>query len=88
MVFILDFYYLDIKELQVKFEYDPSVDVHTDFKDFFNYFATKHVFIEIYDAEKVIPIGYTKISLKDLLRQGKQASHSQPKEADIYDVLL
>jgi len=34
----------------------------------------------------VLPFGYAKIPLKDLLRQGKQSSSAPPKELDIYDV--
>lgn len=70
----------------MQFEYDPSVDVYTDFRDFFNYFSRKYVFVEVFDAERVISYGFTKIPLKDLLRQGKQSSTNPPKELDIYDV--
>jgi len=55
-------------------------------KDFYNYFSKKYVLIEVFDADKLLPFGFTKIALKHFLRQGKQSCKSLLREIDIYDV--
>lgn len=72
------------KEMKVEIEYDPSDDPYTDYKDFINYLLTRLLFVEVYDAEKLQSIGYIKISLNDLLRQGKPNVY-HTKEYNIYD---
>ena len=84
----LIFYKIEIKELYVRFEYDPSVNVHTDLRDFYNHFAKKYVLIEVFDPEKVLPFGFAKLPLKSLLRQGKHSFKSLPLELDIYNVCI
>jgi len=55
-------------------------------KDFDNYYSKKYVLIEVFDADKLLPFGFTKIALKHFLRQGKQSCKSLLREIDIYDV--
>jgi hypothetical protein len=74
----------DEKEMKVQIDFDPSTDPYMDYKDFINYLLTKQLFIEIYEAEKLFFIGFVKVPLKDLLRQGK-ASIYQTKEFEIFD---
>jgi hypothetical protein len=74
----------DEKEMKVQIDFDPSTDPNMDYKEFINYLLNKQLFIEIYEAEKLFFIGFVKVPLKDLLRQGK-ASIYQTKEFEIFD---
>jgi len=72
------------KQMKVEITYDPSDEPYMDFKDFIEYLLNKHMFVEVYDAEKLMYLGYCKIPLRELLRQGRQ-SVFQTKEFEIYD---
>jgi hypothetical protein len=72
------------KEMKVDIEYDPSDDPYTDYKQFISYLLTRLLFVEVYDAEKLQSLGYIKIALSDILRQGKPSVY-HTKEYNIYD---
>lgn len=72
------------KDMKVEIEYDPSDDPYTDYKEFISYLLTRLLFVEVFDAEKLQSLGYIKITLSDLLRQGKPSVY-HTKEYTIYD---
>ena len=71
------------KEVSVQFKYDPSIETHTDLRDFITYLVSRQMVIEVFDPEKNFVLGYIKVSLKDLIRQGKPQTY-QTKEYEIY----
>lgn len=70
--------------MKISIDLDPSSDPYIDYKNFINYLLNKQLFVEVYDAEKLFLIGFLKIPLKDLLRQGKSSIH-HTKEYEIYN---
>ena len=65
-------------------KYDPSVQTLIDFRDFIRYLLTKKMPIKVMDVDKNFCIGFIKVPLKDLIRQGKHQTY-QTKEYEIYD---
>ena len=65
-------------------KYDPSVQTSIDFRDFISYLLTKKMPIKVMDVDKNFCIGFIKVPLKDLIRQGKHQTF-QTKEYEIYD---
>lgn len=70
--------------MKIQINFDPSDDPFTDYKDFISYMLNKQLFIEVFDADKLFFLGYVKVPLKDLLRQGKPSIY-HTKEYEIYD---
>ena len=73
----------DIKA-NISIKYDPSIQTSIDFRDFIRYLLTKKMPIKVMDVEKNFCIGFIKVPLKDLIRQGKHQTF-QTKEYEIYD---
>jgi hypothetical protein len=74
----------DEKEMKIQVDFDPSIDPYFDYKDFILYMLNKSLFVDIFSADSLLPIGFIKIPLKDLLRQGKPSVY-HTKELEIYD---
>lgn len=76
--------YIDEKEIKIRIQFDPSSDPFTDFKEFMNFVLHRSLIVEIFDADKLFKIGYFKIILKHLLRNGKSIININ-KEYNIYN---
>jgi hypothetical protein len=61
----------DEKDMKVEIDFDPSDDPFIDYKDFINYMLNRQLFIEVFDADRLLWLGYIKVNLRDFLRQGK-----------------
>lgn len=76
--------YYDDKNIKLKLNYDPSNDIYIDYKEYICYLLNKHLFIQIFDSERLFNFGYVKIPLRDFLRNGKEIKNFQ-KEYYLYD---
>lgn len=71
------------KDVIVQIKYDPSIETSSDLRNFISYLVTKQMVVEVFDVEKNFVVGYIKINLRDLIRQGKPQTY-QTKEYEIY----
>ncbi len=74
----------DDRKANISIKYDPSFQTSIDFRDFISYLLTKKMPIKVMDVDKNFCIGFIKVPLKDLIRQGKHQTY-QTKEYEIYD---
>ena len=83
---LIDYYTQeDSQELIAEINYDPSINNFINYKTFLSYLAFREIFIEIYDYEKQIPYGYTKLPLVKFLRSSGARFSKEEIELDIYD---
>ena len=75
----------DEKQLKIDIAFDPSANDTIDYKHYINYLLMKSLFVKVIDSEKQIEIGFMKIPLKILLKQGKPSLFIN-KEFEIYDL--
>ena len=68
----------------VELKFDPSIDNTIDFREFIIYLLTREMPIKVMDVKKNFCIGFIKVPLKDLIRNGKHQIN-QTKQYDIYD---
>ena len=72
------------KKVFVQLKYDPSIDNTIDFREFIIYLLTREMPIKVMDVEKNFCIGFIKVPLKDLIRDGKHQIY-QTLQYNIYN---
>ena len=65
-------------------KFDPSNDNSIDYRDFIQYLLFKKMPIKVMDVDKNMCLGFIKVPLKDIIRQGKHQIY-QLKQYEIYD---